>query len=147
MASGLPVVSTNLTGNPEIIDHLENGLLVPPGDVYQLANILGALMQDEKLRLRLGAAARQKVADTFDSQRNVAQLHAWLAEGVANLLASPVNSEEFASSDAKRASEDARLLVGEAKSGQAANVQALINDLTLPPFPQSTLLEEVFAAL
>jgi len=80
MATGLPPVSTDLTGIPEIIDHNVNGLVVPPGDVAALANGLARLLHNPALRKRLGTAARRKVEREFDVRQNVAQLQRWLAE-------------------------------------------------------------------
>ncbi len=82
MASGLPAVSTSLTGVPEIIDDGINGLLVEPEDVEELARALAALLKDESLRREMGRAARRKVEEVFDVHKNVAQLRAWLAEPV-----------------------------------------------------------------
>jgi colanic acid/amylovoran biosynthesis glycosyltransferase len=83
MATGLPVVTTPVTGNPEIVDDGVNGLLVPPEDVPALADALARLLMDGDLRQRLSLAARQKAERVFDVRRNVAQLHQWLAEPVA----------------------------------------------------------------
>ncbi len=82
MATGLPVVSTALTGIPEIIDHGRNGLLVPPGDPEALAHALARLLQNHPYRVEMGAAARRKVARAFDVRQNVSQLHHWLAEPI-----------------------------------------------------------------
>lgn len=83
MATGLPVVTTPVTGNPEIVDDGVNGLLVPPEDVPALADALARLLTDGDLRQRLSLAARQKAERAFDVRHNVAQLHQWLAEPVA----------------------------------------------------------------
>ncbi len=80
MATGLPPVSTELTGVPEIIDHDQNGLLVPPGDVSALAQALAQLLTDPARRQAMGTAARAKAEREFDVRRNVAQLRAWLTE-------------------------------------------------------------------
>ena len=71
MAMELPVVSTPVGAIPEIVDHGVNGVLVAPNDECALADALAALAQDQGLRLRLGAAARKKVAARFDINRNV----------------------------------------------------------------------------
>ncbi len=78
MAAGLPVVSTTLTGVPEIVDHEVNGLLTPPGDVPALAAALARLLDDADLRRRYGVAGQEKVRTHFDLRRNVALLHRWL---------------------------------------------------------------------
>ncbi|HFQ92547.1 MAG TPA: colanic acid biosynthesis glycosyltransferase WcaL [Anaerolineae bacterium] len=83
MAAGLPVISTPVTGNPEIIDDGVNGRLVPPGDAAALAEALADLLQNPQRRQAMSAAARQKVERAFDVRRNVAQLHEWLAEPTA----------------------------------------------------------------
>lgn len=82
MATGLPVVTTTVTGNPEIVDDGINGLLVPPEDVPALANALARLLQDAPLREKMSLEARRKVEKHFDVRRNVAQLRRWFDEPV-----------------------------------------------------------------
>ena len=78
MAAGLPVISTNLVGVPEIVEHGVDGLLVEPGDSAALAACLARLLQDAALRERLSGAGRRKVEQRFDVRRNVTQLREWL---------------------------------------------------------------------
>ena len=80
MATGLPAVTTTVTGNPEIVDDAVNGLLVAPNDVVALADALAYLLTNQAEREALGLAARQKVEVAFNVRNNVAQLHQWLAE-------------------------------------------------------------------
>ena len=63
MAAGLPVVSTRVGGIPDLIDDEVTGLLVAPGDPEALAAAITRLVTDEPLRLRLGAAARERARD------------------------------------------------------------------------------------
>jgi glycosyltransferase involved in cell wall biosynthesis len=58
MAAGLAIVTTPVGATPEIIVNGETGLLVPPGDVDALARALRLLLEDDRLRHRLGANAR-----------------------------------------------------------------------------------------
>jgi glycosyltransferase involved in cell wall biosynthesis/peptidoglycan/xylan/chitin deacetylase (PgdA/CDA1 family) len=74
MSSGLPVVASDLSGIPELVEHGVTGLLVSPGDAAGLAAALRALHDDRGLGSRLGAAARGRVLAEFDSRRNVDQL-------------------------------------------------------------------------
>jgi glycosyltransferase involved in cell wall biosynthesis len=62
MHCGVPVVATDCPHGPaEIIDHERDGLLTPlSGDADALADALKRLIDDEPLRRRLGAAAREK---------------------------------------------------------------------------------------
>jgi colanic acid/amylovoran biosynthesis glycosyltransferase len=74
MSSGLPVVASDLSGIPELVEHGVTGLLAPPGDAGGLAAALRALHEDRTLGPRLGAAARARVLAEFDSGRSVDQL-------------------------------------------------------------------------
>jgi len=74
MALGLPVISTPVSGILELIDHDENGLLVPPEDASQLALALTRLFDDPDLGRELGAAARKKVESHFNACTNALKL-------------------------------------------------------------------------
>lgn len=82
MACGLPVVTTPTTGNPEIVDHQVNGLLVRAADAVALADGLEALLTDPAQRAAMSVAARRKVERCFDGRRQVRVLHDWLAEPI-----------------------------------------------------------------
>jgi colanic acid/amylovoran biosynthesis glycosyltransferase len=73
MARGLPVVSTRSGAIPEIVDHGRDGILVSPGDERAIADALEDLRNDPGLRDALGSAARKKIEERFDIDRNVAQ--------------------------------------------------------------------------
>ncbi len=65
-ACGTPVVSTNLpTGVPFVNQDGVTGLIVPPGDAGALAAALRRLIDDPKLRARLGAQARDRARAMF----------------------------------------------------------------------------------
>jgi glycosyltransferase involved in cell wall biosynthesis len=59
MACEVPVVATNVGGIPEIVKEGENGFLVPPEDIPQLAKQLIKLLQDVSLRSTMGKIGRQ----------------------------------------------------------------------------------------
>lgn len=65
MASGLAVIASDVAGIPEVVVP-GCGLLVPTGDPAALAAALELLAGDAALRTRLGQAARQHVASSFD---------------------------------------------------------------------------------
>ena len=66
MAMGLPVIASAVGGIPELITDGENGLLVAPQDVRQLARSIARLLDDESLAARLGARAATSVRAQLD---------------------------------------------------------------------------------
>jgi len=64
MASGIPIVSTNAGGIPEIIEHKYNGLLAEVGDAMALADSCIEMINNEKLRDRCIKNAK-KTASLF----------------------------------------------------------------------------------
>jgi glycosyltransferase involved in cell wall biosynthesis len=74
MGTGVPVIASNLSGIPELVNDRLTGLLVPPGDAISLASALERYLQDSELRRRLGNAGREKVEREFDLHKNVAGL-------------------------------------------------------------------------
>jgi glycosyltransferase involved in cell wall biosynthesis len=65
MASGLPVVATDVGENSHYIEHGVSGWLVPPDDNEAFANAVALLLKDLQLRTRLGKGARQRILDEF----------------------------------------------------------------------------------
>ena len=65
MASGLPVVATDVGENSHYIEHGVSGWLVPPGDKEAFVNAVASLLKDLQLRTRLGKGARQRILDEF----------------------------------------------------------------------------------
>jgi glycosyltransferase involved in cell wall biosynthesis len=65
MSVGLPIVSSDVGGIAEAIEHGTSGLLVRPADVPGTARALLELLDDERLRVRLGEAARRIVSERF----------------------------------------------------------------------------------
>lgn len=75
-ACGLPIVTTDVSGIPELIEPERTGLLVPPDDIGALADALRRLLDDDALRHRFGHAARERVAARFDAEPAVGTLAA-----------------------------------------------------------------------
>jgi sugar transferase (PEP-CTERM/EpsH1 system associated) len=67
MATGIPVVATDVGGTGELVVHGETGLLVPPGSPADLAGALATLAQDAARRSALGAAGRLRAEAEFSS--------------------------------------------------------------------------------
>jgi glycosyltransferase involved in cell wall biosynthesis len=69
MAHGIAVISTDCPSGPrEIIDHGENGVLVPMDDIEALARAMERLMLDDKERVRIGQAA-VKIIERYSLNR------------------------------------------------------------------------------
>lgn len=71
MGAGLPVVTTDIPGNRALVEPERHGLLVPVGDAQALSAAILRLVDQPELGVRLGAAARQRVADEFTLARMV----------------------------------------------------------------------------
>jgi glycosyltransferase involved in cell wall biosynthesis len=74
MAMGIPVVSTAISGIPELIDDGVDGLLVPARNSEALASATRRLLDSPELRHRLSAAGRRKVCQHFDSRQTTSRL-------------------------------------------------------------------------
>lgn len=82
MATGLPVVATRVGGNPELVEHGVNGLLVPRDDPATLATAISRYLDDPVLRLLHGKASRERVLERFSLDR-MCVAYAGLYEEVA----------------------------------------------------------------
>ena len=74
MYAGLPCITTNVDGIPEVITSGVNGLLVEPGNIEQIKTVLLQLSQDQILRKKLGENARQTVQQQFLLERHMKDL-------------------------------------------------------------------------
>lgn len=59
---GKPVIATTVGGLPDMVEHGETGLLVPPRDVESLADAMIHLLGDRLERQRMGMLGREKLA-------------------------------------------------------------------------------------
>lgn len=66
LASGLPLVASDIAGIPDVIQHERNGLLVPEQDSQALSSAIRRLAHDPELRRGLGKAARESVEGALD---------------------------------------------------------------------------------
>jgi glycosyltransferase involved in cell wall biosynthesis len=73
MAAGLPIVATRVGGIPEVIEHEQGGLLVPPGDERSLAAAIVRVIERPALAAQFGDAARQVAESRFSFVRMVGE--------------------------------------------------------------------------
>ena len=66
MASGLPVVATDVGGHHDLIIHDKTGLLVKRGDARAVATAITALVNDRQEAVRMGNAGQKRARSLFD---------------------------------------------------------------------------------
>lgn len=69
MAAGVPVVSTNVGGVPEVIEDAQTGLLAPAGDDAALAGQVLRLMSSPEWRGEIVRRARQRANQIFSEEQ------------------------------------------------------------------------------
>jgi len=74
MAVGRPVVASEISGIPELVQAGTSGYLVAPGDERSLAAALLTLSGDPALRREMGLAGRRWITRHFDLRKNVTEL-------------------------------------------------------------------------
>jgi len=87
MAAAVPVIATNVGGNPEVIEEGVTGLLVPPRDPGALAHAVCLLLENRELAARFGQAGKQRVTNLFSVDKMVREtqnLYVSLLESAAN---------------------------------------------------------------
>jgi glycosyltransferase involved in cell wall biosynthesis len=80
MRAGLPIVATNVGGNPEAIEGGAEGILVPAADRNALATGIITLANDHQLREQIALKARERFLEQFTSDKMVEKTAAWLLE-------------------------------------------------------------------
>jgi glycosyltransferase involved in cell wall biosynthesis len=83
MAASLPVVTTAVGGNNEVVAHGDTGLLVPPSSPEALARAILALLEDPGRARALGVAGRRRVERIFSLESMVARYEALYLELLA----------------------------------------------------------------
>ena len=74
MAMETPVISTDISGIPEIIDDGEDGILVSSKNVDELSDAIKELLESEEKRKQMGKRARKKVEEKFSLEKQVDSL-------------------------------------------------------------------------
>lgn len=80
MASGIPVVGTNVGGVSELIEHGVTGLIVPPADAVALKNAILRCIEDTELRMRMREAGRAFVEKEFNLETELIKLSGYITE-------------------------------------------------------------------
>jgi glycosyltransferase involved in cell wall biosynthesis len=80
MACGLPVVTSNCSSLPELVEHEKGGYLCPPGDAAALADCINTLADSASLRREMGDYNRVRVEQDFTLARMVSEYRALFSE-------------------------------------------------------------------
>lgn len=73
MATGRPAVASDVGGNGELISRSDLGYLYPADDLEQFENRILGLLDDPKLRNRIGTAAREAASHSFSYEAMIQQ--------------------------------------------------------------------------
>lgn len=65
LACGTPVIGTSVGGIPEVVQHGENGLVVPPENHRALSEAIVELLSNSALRKQMGRQARQEAEERY----------------------------------------------------------------------------------
>jgi glycosyltransferase involved in cell wall biosynthesis len=74
MSFAKPVIASHAGGITDVVDHGENGLLVPPGDVQALAQAISTLAKDTRLSKKMGRRAKELIDERFNWDKIVKSL-------------------------------------------------------------------------
>lgn len=85
MASGLPVVATEVGGIPDIVESGRMGLLVQKGDIHALGEALVSLLHDADRRACMGEAAYEFAREQLDARKSAERLAALYRELVVDV--------------------------------------------------------------
>jgi glycosyltransferase involved in cell wall biosynthesis len=80
MAAGVPVIATNIGGNPELIENGKTGFLVEPSSPGRIAELILMLVADKSLRTSMGSFGKERVRLMFDSKKNARLIEEILIE-------------------------------------------------------------------
>lgn len=65
MSKGIPNVSTNIGGIPNVIKNYDNGILISPGNLDELFNSINYLLLDKKRRMDISTKAYETIKNKF----------------------------------------------------------------------------------
>jgi glycosyltransferase involved in cell wall biosynthesis len=78
LATGKPVVSSNVGDVPHYLAHMENAILIKPGKVNELVDALQYLILNPSKRVEIGTKGRQVARKFFDARNISRQFHQFL---------------------------------------------------------------------
>ena len=98
LATEMPVISTEVSGIPEVVINDLSGILIQPESSSELADALETLYRDPALREKLGKRGREIVLDEFEISRSVDLLLGIILRNDAGAVSKNARKEKIASS-------------------------------------------------
>jgi glycosyltransferase involved in cell wall biosynthesis len=89
MSLAKPIVATTVGGIPDMLEHMQSALLVPPRDGRALAKALLRVLEDEALATRLGEAAHRRYLAGYQAAVMARALEGCFADLVARPRGKP----------------------------------------------------------
>lgn len=77
MASGLPVIATDVGGNRELIENENIGTLVSPGDYKAIAKEICRLLSEKPRRIMMGKMARHKIKEKYSWNKKIREIETY----------------------------------------------------------------------
>lgn len=74
MGYGLPIVTTNVGGIPQLVENNKNGYMVVPGDIDGFANALSRLINDDVLIYNMGKESIEKAYEKYSLEKHLDKL-------------------------------------------------------------------------
>jgi colanic acid/amylovoran biosynthesis glycosyltransferase len=74
LACELPVISTNITGIPELVIHGKTGILIPPKDEVAIVDAITFIKNNPAIAKKYGKAGRSYIESEYNLQKNVGKL-------------------------------------------------------------------------
>ena len=75
-ASSLPIIATNVGGNPEVVIDQYNGLLIEPGNIEALSFAMQELAGSDSKRKEMGLNSRNRAESCFSNESMIKKLNA-----------------------------------------------------------------------
>lgn len=92
MSAGLPSVVSDIPANTQLVDDGVQGLHAALRDESAIAGALQRLLADAEARLRIGAAARERVAANYSTDKVIDRYEALFVEALGGRLSSSATS-------------------------------------------------------
>ena len=84
MALGVPCISTDVTGIPEVLKDNKTGIVIPQNNSVELAKAIERLLNDSKLSILLSENARKLIESNFDIRKNSAKIREIFAQNAVS---------------------------------------------------------------